>query len=66
MLHLGEPQGCASTPEALTTASRGVLTMAEYIVAIIKGAITLLGGRAFFECPLSGKADIQLITKTSS
>ena len=34
--------------------------MAEYIVAIIKGAITLLGGRAFFECLLFPKADIQI------
>jgi hypothetical protein len=35
--------------------------MAEYIVAIIKGAITLLGGRAFFEWLLSPIAVVQIV-----
>ncbi len=45
---VSEPQRCITTPEALTKASNVVLTMAEYIVAKIKGTIALAGGRAFF------------------
>ncbi len=42
------PERCLRTEPALTKASRLVLTMADYIVAKIKGTIALAGGRAFF------------------